>query len=128
MCSRQRKRRYFSIPAKLIIKYKGLSLPDSSLTGPFSIGAPGVLESEFRTAGYKDVQERILEAPLRFASTKECVRWRREASGTMLQMLGGLNEDAKERIWIEVEDALSQFESSRGFESPCELLIRSGVK
>lgn len=119
---------FFLIPARLIREKRGLSPPDPNRPGPFSLGAPGALASEFKTAGYKDVQERILAAQLRFASAKECVRWRREASGTMLQMLGGLNEDAKERIWIEVEDALSQFESSRGFESPCELLIRSGVK
>lgn len=119
---------FFSIPVKLIRENRGLSPPDPSLPGPFSLGAPGVLASEFKTAGYKDVQEQILEAPLRFASAKECVRWRREASGTMQQMLNGLNDDAKERIWIEVEDALSQFESQSGFESPCELLICSGIK
>ena len=41
--------------------------------------------------------------------------------------LAGLDEDAKEGIWTEVTDAMRQFETRDGFESPCELLICSAV-
>jgi hypothetical protein len=73
-------------------------------------------------------QEHVVEAPLRFASAEECVRWRREASGTMQQMLSGLDDDAKQAIWNEVTDAMRQYETADGFESPCELLICSAQK
>ena len=73
------------------------------------------------------MQEQIVEAPLQFASAEECVRWRREASGTMQHMLSGLDDEAKEKIWAEVVDAMRQFESADGFKSPCELLICSAV-
>ena len=43
-------------------------------------------------------------------------------------MLNGLDGDDKEKIWQEVEQALQQFETTQGFESPCELLVCSAVK
>ena len=94
----------------------------------FSLGAPGHLAASLEAAGYRDAREQVIEAPLRFASVQECVRWRREASGTMQQMLGGLSDEAKAAIWREVADALRQFETPRGFESPCELLVCSAAK
>ncbi len=42
-------------------------------------------------------------------------------------MLSGLDDEAKEKIWKEVEEAMRQFETPQVFESPCELLIRSAV-
>lgn len=118
---------FFSIPVTLIRDKRGLLPPDPGQPGPFSLGAPGLLAGNLKTAGYRDVQEQIVEAPLQFASAEECVRWRREASGTMQQMLSGLDDDAQESIWTEVADAMRKFESADGFESPCELLICSAV-
>jgi ubiquinone/menaquinone biosynthesis C-methylase UbiE len=119
---------FFSIPVKLIREKRGLPSPEPGQPGPFSLGATGVLAGSLEEAGYQDVREKVIEAPLRFASAKECVQWRREASGTMQQMLSGLDEEAKERIWSEVEEVMRQFETPEGFESPCELLICSGIK
>lgn len=119
---------FFSLPVKLIREKRGLPPPDPGQPGPFSLGAPGVLSGCLEAAGYRDVRETVLEAPLRFASANECVRWRREASGTMQQMLTGLDEEAKEKIWEEVEEALQPFETEGKFESPCELLLCSAAK
>jgi SAM-dependent methyltransferase len=119
---------FFSIPVRLIRARRGLPPPEPGQPGPFSLGAAGVLAANLETAGYQDTREQVIEAPLRFASARECVRWRREASGTMQQMLSGLDDEASEEIWQEIEDALRQFETPQGFESPCELLICSAVK
>jgi len=118
---------FFSIPVKMIREKRGLPAPEPGQPGPFSLGATGVLAGSFEAAGYRDVREQVVEAPLRFASANECVRWRREVSGTMQQMLSGLDEEAKENIWSEVEEFLRQFETPEGFESPCELLICSAT-
>jgi ubiquinone/menaquinone biosynthesis C-methylase UbiE len=118
---------FFSIPVKLIRDKQGLPAPEPGQPGPFSLGAAGLLAENLAMAGYQDVQQHIVEAPLRFASAEECVRWRREASGTMQQMLSGLDDEAKDKLWTEVVDAMRQFESADGFESPCELLICSAV-
>lgn len=119
---------FFSIPVKLIRERRRLPPPEPGQPGPFSLGAPGVLTQEMSAAGFQYTKERAIDAPLRFASAEECVRWRREASGTLQQMLSGLTEEVKEEIWREVEEAMRHFETAQGFESPCELLICSAVK
>jgi hypothetical protein len=119
---------FFSIPVTIIREKRGLPPPEPGQPGPFSLGAPGKLAEYLRTAGFHDLQEQIIDSPLRFGSAEECVRWRREASGTLQEMLSGLDEGAKEAIWREIEEALRQFETPRGFESPCELLVCSAAK
>jgi len=119
---------FFSIPVTIIRERRGLPPPKLGQPGPFSLGAPGKLAGHLRTAGFRDVQEQIIDSPLRFASAEECVRWRREASGTLQEMLSGLDEGAKEAIWRQIEEAMRQFETPRGFESPCELLVCSAAK
>ena len=74
------------------------------------------------------MKEQFTTAPLRFSSAEECVQWRREASGTMNQMLDGVDKETQGKIWKEIEEALRRFETAQGFESPCELLICSAVK
>lgn len=119
---------FFSIPVKLIREKRGLPSPPPGQPGPFSLGAPGFLAGQYEAAGFKDVQEQTIQSPLRFASAKECVQWRREASGTMQQMLNGLDDGAKEQMWEKIEQALRQFETPQGFESPCEILVCAAVK
>jgi SAM-dependent methyltransferase len=119
---------FFSIPVKMIRQKRGLPTPEPGQPGPFSLGTPGLLAESIKAAGFLSVHEQVVEAPLRFSSAEECVRWRREASGTMQQMLSGLDDEAKEAIWIEVTDTMRQFESTDGFASPCELLICSAQK
>jgi len=119
---------FFSIPVKLIRHKRGLPPPEPGQPGPFSLGEPGRLTEYLRAAGFVGIRESVIEAPLRFASAEECVRWRREASGTMQQMLSGLDDDARQAIWDEVTDAMRQYETADGFESPCELLICSAQK
>jgi len=119
---------FFSIPVDLIREKRGLPRPEPGQPGPFSLGGPGFLAENIETAGFHDVQEQVIYAPLRFESAEECVRWRREASETMQQMLSGLDDQTKEGIWREVVEAMRQFETLRGFESPCELLVCSAVK
>jgi SAM-dependent methyltransferase len=119
---------FFSIPVSIIRRRRGLPPPESGMPGPFSLGKPGLLAGRLREAGYEDVREEVVRAPLRLASADECLRWRREASGTMQEMLNGLDDEAKEAIWNEIADALRDYETDDGFESPCELLICSARK
>ena len=119
---------FFSLPVSIIRGRRGLPPPDPGQPGPFSLGARGLLVGRLRAAGYEDVRESVVSAPLRFASAEECLRWRREASGTMQEMLRGLDDAEAEDIWAEILEALRQFETPGGFESPCELLVCSARK
>jgi SAM-dependent methyltransferase len=116
---------FFSIPVAIIRRIAGLPAPAPALPGPFSLGGPGALDAAYAEAGFDDVDVRPLDAPVRFPTTAECVRFERESFGALHAMLAGVTAAERDRAWREIEDELSQFENSDGFEGPCELLIGS---
>jgi SAM-dependent methyltransferase len=117
--------RFFSIPVGIIRRIAGLPAPAPGLPGPFSLGAPGVLDAAFEQAGFEQVAVRPLDAPVRFATASECVRFERESFGALHAMLSGVTNAEREQAWREIEQELRQFEGPDGFVGPCELLIGS---
>ena len=118
---------FFSIPVSIIRRRAQLPAPAQGQPGPFSLGAPGVIEAALERAGFTDVEARRVPAPLRLASTAEFVRFARESFGALHQMLAGLSEAEREEAWSEIERELSRYETARGFEGPCELLVAAGT-
>ena len=116
---------FFSIPITVIRRIAGLPAPAPGLPGPFSLGGPGVLESAYTTAGFEDVDVRPFDAPLRFPTAAECVRFERESFAALHAMLANVTTADRDRAWREIEADLRRFESREGFEGPCELLIGS---
>ena len=68
---------------------------------------------------------RPLDAPVRFSTAAECVRFERESFGALHAMLAGVSPSERDQAWREIEADLRQFEGRDGFEGPCELLIGS---
>lgn len=120
--------KFFSVPVSVIRRCAQLPPPLPGQPGPFSLGSPGVLEEAYEKAGFRDVQTRLLSAPLRMPSTAECVRFERESFGALHQMLSGLDDAEREDAWEEIEQELREFERPDGFEGPCELVIGGGIK
>jgi SAM-dependent methyltransferase len=120
--------KFFSIPVSIIRRRANLPPPLPGQPGPFSLGDPGVLEKEFRKAGFRDVESRTIPAPVRMSSAAECVRFEKESFGALHQMLAGLDDDGRQAAWSEIESALGAFQSNSGFEGPCELVVAAGVK
>lgn len=120
--------KFFSIPVSIIRRRAQLPPPLPGQPGPFSLGSPGVLEEAYRKAGFRDIQTRLISAPLRLPSAVECVRFERESFGALHQMLSSLGEAEREAAWEEIEQELRQFEGPDGFEGPCELVVAVGVK
>jgi SAM-dependent methyltransferase len=120
--------RFFSIPISIIRQRAQLPPPLPGQPGPFSLGGPGVLEAAYQRAGFRDIQTRVVPAPLRLSSASECVRFEQESFGALHQMMSGLSEAEREETWREIEQGLSQFESAEGFEGPCDLVVGAGVK
>jgi SAM-dependent methyltransferase len=118
---------FFSIPIAIIRRRAQLPAPAPGQPGPFSLGAPGVIEAAFERAGFTDAEVRRVAAPVRLPSTAEFVRFARESFGALHQMLAGLSEAEREEAWSEIERELSQYETATGFEGPCELLIAAGT-
>ena len=119
---------FFSVPVSIIRERAQLPPPAPGQPGPFSLGAPGVLEATLTTAGFSDVTVEAVPAPLRLPSAAECVRFERGSFGALHQMLAGVAPDERLTVWDEIEAALARFETPDGFVGPCELLVGSGTK
>ena len=116
---------FFSIPVGIIRRIAGLPAPAPGLPGPFSLGSPGVLDSAYEQAGFEQIAVRPLDAPVRFPTASECVRFERESFGALHAMLSGVTAAERDQAWREIEDELRQFEGQDGFVGPCQLLIGS---
>lgn len=119
---------FFSIPVSVIRRRAKLPPPQPGQPGPFSLGGPGVLEEAFRAAGFREVESRLVAAPVKLRSAAECVRFEQESFGALHQMLGGLDAAGREAAWREIEAELRAFEGPSGFAGPCELLVAVGTR
>ncbi len=118
---------FFSRPITLVRERTRQPPPSPGQPGPFSLGAPGVLESELLAAGFTAVTVDTVDAPVLLPSAKDFTRFARESFGALHQMMSDLDETAREGLWAEVESAVSVWEGTHGFVGPCELLIGSGT-
>ncbi|MBB5800364.1 SAM-dependent methyltransferase [Saccharothrix ecbatanensis] len=119
---------FFSIPVGVIRRRAQLPPPAPGQPGPFSLGAPGVAEQTFTTAGFQDITVTPVPSPVRLPSAAECVRFERESFGALHQMLSNLTDPAREAAWQEITDELAQFETPTGFTGPCEMLVVTGTR
>lgn len=119
---------FFSIPVSIIRTRAKLPAPLPGQPGPFSLGAKGKLEEVFSKAGFKDIEVRTINAPLRLTSASECLQFEQESFGALHQMLSSLSPIEQDNAWREIETELSQFESEGQFEGPCEMLVAVGSK
>jgi SAM-dependent methyltransferase len=117
---------FFSIPISVIRAHAQLPPPLPGQPGPFSLGAPGALESALGQAGFDQVAVHRLAAPLLLPSAADCVRFESESFGALHQMLAGLSADAREQVWQEIAERLAVFDGPAGFEGPCEMLVAVG--
>ena len=122
------KNSFFSEPISIIRRRAELPPPLAGQPGPFSLGGEGVLEAAFVKAGFKDVEVRVIDAPVRLASASECLAFEKESFAALHQMLGGLSDHEKAEAWLEIEECLKKFEGADGFCGPCELLVGVGTK
>jgi SAM-dependent methyltransferase len=119
---------FFSIPVGIIRRRAELPPPAPGQPGPFSLSAPGVLAATFAEAGFRDVVVEAIDAPLRFPSAADCLRFEQESFGALHQMLSGVDPSGRAAAWSEIEEALTQFDGPDGFVGPCEMLVVSGTK
>ncbi|MGS0686765.1 class I SAM-dependent methyltransferase [Nakamurella sp. GG22] len=119
---------FFAEPVALIRRRAGLPAPLPGQPGPFSLGDPQVAESAFRETGFTDIKVDTMSAPLVLASAADCVRFERESFGALHQMMSGLEEDERERIWDDIGSTLQAYETGEGFVGPCELHVISGSR
>jgi ubiquinone/menaquinone biosynthesis C-methylase UbiE len=120
---------FFALPVGIIRRRAQLPPPLPGQPGPFSLGAEDVLAKALEQAGFRDVEVRRVDSPVRLPSAAECVRFERESFGALHQMMAGLSEDERSDTWREIEEALLRFETAaEGFVGPCEMLVGAGTR
>jgi len=120
--------RFFSIPISIIRRRAQLAPPAPGLPGPFSLGAPGVMQEVLQGAGFTDVSVQAVRTELHLSSANKCVRCERESFGALQQMLASLPGADQEAAWDEIEQELRAFEGDNGFDAPAELILGAGTK
>ena len=119
---------FFSIPVSIILRRANLPAPLPGQPGPFSLGSEEKLVKAFSQAGFRDIEIKNINAPVRLASAAECLQFEQESFGALHQMLSGLSDAEKDEAWNEIEEALGQFETNGQFEGPCEMLVAVGTR
>lgn len=119
---------FFSLPVGVIRRRAQLPPPLPGQPGPFSLGAEGVLAKALQQAGFRDVDVRKVDSPVRLPSAAECARFERESFGALHQMMAAMSERERVDTWKEIEAALGKFETDQGFVGPCEMLVGAGTR
>ena len=119
---------FFSLTVGSIRRRAQLPPPLPGQPGPFSLGAEGVLAKALQQAGFRDVDVRKVDSPVRLPSAAECARFERESFGALHQMMAAMSERERVDTWKEIEAALGKFETDQGFVGPCEMLVGVGTR
>ncbi len=119
---------FFSIPIAIIRRRLQLPSPPPGGPGPFSLGSRELMADELERAGFRDLETRVIPAPLRLASAAECLKFEQECFGALHQMLRRAPEAERAASWEEIGQELTKFEGPGGFASPCELVVGAATK
>jgi SAM-dependent methyltransferase len=126
----------FSVPDKnpcittlmsTALKHAGLPPRDPFQPGGLlSLGKPGLIDDLFRQAGFTAVATTKVMAPFRLPSAADYLDFIRTSAGPILQILGRLDDAARNAAWTEIETKLNAFNTPGGWEGPNELLLTVG--
>ena len=111
------------------LKHAGLPPRDPYAPGGLlSLGKPNLIDELFRGAGFREVATTKVAAPFKLSSARDYLDFIRTSAGPILQILGRLDESRRQAAWDEVEERLSTFNVTGGWEGPNELLLTAGSK
>lgn len=109
------------------LKHAGLPPRDPYQPGGLlSLGKPGSIDDLFQQAGFLCVATTKLTAPFHLPSVKGYLDFVRTSAGPILQILGRLDDKARNLAWDEIKERLSAFTTPAGWEGPNELLLTVG--
>jgi SAM-dependent methyltransferase len=116
-----------SILLSTALRHAGLPPRDPYQPGGLlSLGKPGLTDELFRRAGFSQVASTKMMAPFRLPSVDHYLDFIRTSASPILQILGRLDQAARDAAWADIKARLSVFDTSRGWEGPNELLLTIG--
>jgi len=118
---------YLSVPHAIVFRMGRFTSSAPERFGEFRLGAPGILEGAFRTAGFREISVHAVHTRRRFPSLGEAMQYARGPL-PLRELMARLSRAEQEQAWAEIERALAQFVGPQGYDSPCELLIGVGTK
>jgi ubiquinone/menaquinone biosynthesis C-methylase UbiE len=101
----------------------GDATPPVAGPGPFSLGAPGMLESMLRGSGFVDVAVRAVDSPLRMPSIDDLLRFYRDILG---DLVSDLPAAVQAQAWEELRVAARSYAGPDSAGAPCEILVICG--
>jgi len=118
-----------AILVQTALKHAGLSPPDPYQPGGLlSLGKPGLIDELFLQAGFLQVATTKVAAPFRLHSVRDYIDFIRTSASPILGILGRLDEATRRAAWDDIEQRLSAFNVSDGWEGPNELLLTAGQR
>ncbi|HEY4985172.1 MAG TPA: class I SAM-dependent methyltransferase [Bradyrhizobium sp.] len=116
-----------SILLATALKHAGLPPRDPYQPGGLlSLGKPGLAEELFRRAGFSHVASTRVTARFKLPSVDHYLAFIRTSASPILQILGRLDQAARDAAWADIKTRLSVFNTPRGWEGPNELLLTLG--
>jgi hypothetical protein len=94
----------------------------------FALGRPGAFEALLQAVGFRDVAVRTVDAPQRYPSTAEAVRYLRESAPLLREATAPLAEAERGALWAEIEAQLRRFEGPADFAAPGAVLVGAGAR
>jgi hypothetical protein len=116
-----------SILMSTALRHAGLPARDPWAPGSLlSLGRAGMMDDLLRGAGFQDVATTQITAPFRLPTTQAYLAFVRNSAAPVHQVLSGLDENARNAAWIDMENQLHFFEGKDGWVGPNELLLTAG--
>ena len=109
------------------LKHAGLPPRDPYQPGGLlSLGKPGLLDELFQQAGFSRVATTKVATPFRLPSVDDYLDFVRTSASPIVQILGRLDDAARDAAWAEIKAKLSAFNTRDEWEGPNELLLTVG--
>jgi ubiquinone/menaquinone biosynthesis C-methylase UbiE len=102
----------------------GIEQPEK--TAATSLGSQESLEQAFLDADFIDVEVHPLTLQVQMVSAEECVKYLKDTSPTIRELLLPLSPHERNHVWHEIKNALAQYETNSVFEVKHRVLVAVG--
>jgi ubiquinone/menaquinone biosynthesis C-methylase UbiE len=118
---------FMAKPMQILLRHAGKAPQAPGQPGIFALGGPGVLKRLLAEAGFVEIEQRTMPAPLRLSSAAEALTMMQEAFGAYRAVINDSPEAIRMAAWADVAEVLEAFEDSE-FIAPAEVLMAAGTK